>query len=226
MKASKTLGVYASKFTTRALPAVVLAAALTGCGSEGEVRSNTPSVTVDANSPNVSLLLTEEDVRSVHGMGSAEAQDFTDVPVFENPDPRGPCGGVAPQLPTTGAVGRAFTTPTMMSIQIVVDSSDEQRDYVAALQSDRRSDCGPYQSTTNTGDTQTVSEIEFVELTTDLPAIAWTGRVDVAGNTAYIGVLALESSGRLAFIQMQSATPFAGETVRTLADRAADRLNA
>ena len=58
---------------------------------------------------------------------------------------------------------------------------------------DRHPACGPYQSTTNRGDQQTVSEIAFVDLPGAKDAIAWTCRVDVAGVTAYAGVIQIVS---------------------------------
>jgi hypothetical protein len=62
----------------------------------------------------------ESDVHAA-GWPDAVAGDLDeDVAVFENPDPRGPCGGAVPQAPLEGSVARSFSTPDTVVIELVV----------------------------------------------------------------------------------------------------------
>ncbi|MDO8363414.1 MAG: hypothetical protein Q7V88_11000 [Actinomycetota bacterium] len=69
-------------------------AGLASCDDEANVGgSKTPRITVDeAASDGSAFLLKEPVVRTIAGLSDVVAQDFGDVPIFENPDPRGPCG--------------------------------------------------------------------------------------------------------------------------------------
>jgi hypothetical protein len=70
-------------------------------------RSLTPRVT-SGRADLESYLLTAEDVGDVPTLAGATASDLSGVDLFENPDPRGPCGARADGPPMAGAAGRAF----------------------------------------------------------------------------------------------------------------------
>jgi len=210
----------------RAAAACALAILTSSCASSGEVQSNTPRVTVDTGAPESSLLLMQSDVRAIDGLAELVAQDINQVPVFENPDPRGPCGGAAPSPPINDAVGRAFTDSNTSIVELIAVASTEADTYLSALRADRVASCGPFKSTTNTGSTQTISQVEFVDLgSIGGEGIAWTARVDVGQAGGFIGVGAILASGHLALIQAQSGSPFDTATLPALVQRAATKLN-
>lgn len=210
------------------LVAVSLLLVGTACDSADDAGgSNTPRVTVDESGSDSSRFLLDVDVvRDIGGLEDVVAQEIKDLPVFENPDPRGPCGGVVPQLPIDGAVGRAFTAPSTSAIQLVADESPVRREYLAALVADRRDGCDSYTSTTNRGDLQTVSDIRFLDAA-ELPdgAVAWISRIDVTGGTLYGGAAFALVDGHMVALQIQSMAPVQPATLQQLVERAAAQLS-
>jgi hypothetical protein len=79
--------------------------------------------------------------------------------------------------------------------------------------------------TTNRGDQQTVIDIAFVDLPTVEDAIAWTCRIDVAGATAYVGVIQIVIEPRTTFIQLQSNLPIAADVMAAIGERASAKLS-
>ena len=197
---------------------------LAACGSAKV--SDTPRVTVrEAASDEALLLLTESDVRGIDGLSDAVAKNFNDIPVFENPDPRGPCGAVAPQLPLDDAVGRSFSSASLVVFEILVPDDAAQRDYLASLLADRTEGCPDYQSQTNLGITQTVSDVHFVDITdATTTSIAWTSTIEVLGRQGFGGLVVLEVNGRMAFIQMQGIAPLSDDLMKSVATAALAKL--
>jgi hypothetical protein len=213
-----------------AVGAVVFVAACTAAddaGSPIEELSNTPRITLNEGGSLSASLLTERDVRLITGLEDAVAQDLNEIPFFENPDPRGPCGGVVPQLPLTDAVGRAFSGAEIMVVQFLAPPSAEAREYVAAAQADRTTPCESFTSLTNVGTTQLVRDVEFIDLG-DLAAdgIAWTAVVEVGTYVQSIGGGVLMIDDRLLTIQASSLAPIDAATVRSLLEAAVSRLGA
>jgi len=219
---------FARPFVRRAAVAACLLAILpSGCASSGASRSNTPRITVADGASESALLLTQSDVRALDGLADLVAQDINKVPVFENPDPRGPCGGPAPSPPITDAIGRAFTGSNTSIVEFIAVASPQADKYFAALKADRVVSCGPFKSTTNTGSTQTVSQVQFVDLgSVNGNGIAWTARVDVGQGGGFVGLGVVLAGGRFVMIQAESGSPFDAATLRALVQRAATKLNA
>ena len=202
----------------------VLLTGLYGCGASSSAHSNTPKFTVSENGSGEDKLLTEQEVKSIEGLADVQAKEVSDAQFFENPDPRGPCGGVVPQIPTAGAVGRAFVGSSAVMVELLAKVSAAHTTYVKSILADRVEGCGTFTSTTNTGDTQTVSETAFVKLKgVTGPAIAWTSRVDVGKATAYAGIVLVESHGDVAFLQLVSGKPVEPAILQQLATLATTR---
>ena len=198
---------------------------LSACGPNDSGGSNTPKITVEATANDLSaFLMSASDVHNIAGLTDAVTRDINDMPLFENPDPRGPCGAVSRQPQFAGASGRALTGASLSLVQLVMTTTAEQRDDLKEMIGDRHPACGPYQSTTNRGDQQTVSEIAFVDLPGAKDAIAWTCRVDVAGVTAYAGVIQIVAEPGTTFIQLQSNLPIAADVVAAIGERAMAKL--
>jgi hypothetical protein len=55
----------------------------------------------------------------------------------------------------TGCASEPFSAPDTVVIELVVTTDDQVESYLARLQADVTPSCGPYESRTNTGATQT-----------------------------------------------------------------------
>jgi hypothetical protein len=90
-----------------------------GCSSGDRAQSLTPRVTPAAQplAAEAALLLAAD--VSAMGGGPVKEVDLSDMPVFENPDPRGPCGSVLAAYPTTDRAVRIFTAADIIAINAV-----------------------------------------------------------------------------------------------------------
>ena len=212
---------------------VVLAVALlAACGGSGDDDSsdgdsNTPHVTVDEEQSDASdVLLEPEDLDGLRGFAELEAQDINDLPLFENPDTRGPCGGAVPAAPLEGAVGRAFVSDSQSVVELVVAATAETTAFVEAVVEDSHAAvCEPYDSQTNTGATQHVSNIRIIDVSgVDDLAAAWTSTITVEGQGGPGGAMTLGSDGWFALIQFYGSSLPPEASIVELAERAAARL--
>jgi hypothetical protein len=162
--------------------ALLLAA---GCSDDAEPESTTPPIESDEESALADLVLPAESVGSIAGFEGVVAQPLSDVQVFENPDPRGPCGGESPAPPIQGTAGRSFTGEGVAVVQVVADGP-EVDEFVDAQLADIVEPCGPYESETNVETTQRVDQIEVVALPDDTGFFS-TSRIDDGTQVAYAG---------------------------------------
>lgn len=213
----------------RAVALALLGPVVVGaCASEADPRadgrSNTPQITVGAPAPDVEdLLLSESEVREVAGLSAVVADDLADVSLYENPDPRGPCGAELDSVPAVEA-GRAFTSATTTAIQLVyVDDAAVAR-YLEEVETDLRPGCGPHESLTNVGAVQHVSEPVAVD-TAGIGdrSMAYTSEISVGGRSVEAGVVVLVSGDRTTLIQVMGPT-VDEDQVLALATAAAVRL--
>jgi hypothetical protein len=217
-----------SRRVASSLVAVLLGWTVGGCSNDDDSQdSDTPRVTVAApDAADAELFLTETDLRDI-GFDRITAGELEDVPLFENPDPRGPCGGSVPPVPLTGAIGRTFAQDDVVLVELVSEAGPDAEAYLAALRADTgRAPCDGFQSQTNTGATQAVSDIAVVDLTTvGDGALAWTSSITVSGIKTTAGAVALLAGDHLAFIQVHSAiTQLTPIQLQLIAERAAERL--
>ena len=203
---------------------VVLAA----CSNSDEARSNTPQITVDqgAQTNLVSGLLTVEQVEQALGGSGLTQADISQTPVFENPDPRGPCGAAVPQLPLgEGTVGRSFGASNITIIQFITPTSKVTSAYMDAIVSDSTAGCSAFESKTNQGLTQHVSDIEIVNVTSaPTGVVAYTSRVDVGAQTAYVAAITVADSEVTTYLQMFAREPIDRRAVNALTKAANDAL--
>lgn len=141
----------------------VLVAAACG-GSNGTTA--TTRVTVGPLGSLEAALLTQTQLRQVPGLPTAEVAPLTDLGVFEDPDPRGPCGARVPKLALTDT---AMITITAQNIrggaQLVVrlPSGDAKR-YLDARQANTSRGCAPYEFKSPDGVNQRVQLVRVVRL--------------------------------------------------------------
>lgn len=209
----------------RLLVVAVAAAFVAGCSSDGGSAANTPSTTVPTSAePAVTgVLLTQEELRTIPGFEQGTVQPFNSVPSFTNPDPRGPCGGKASNPPMDNAAGTAYSAGnTVVAFHIITPTTDLQRSYLTALAKDRKDPCPTWESTTNKGTTQTVSDTAFVDVSdVAADALSWTSTVSSGDAKAYAAVLILVDDQVTSLVQMQSLAPISADTMHAFAEQIA-----
>jgi hypothetical protein len=200
---------------------------LGACASEAEqprlLGSRTPRVTVGETPAELeALLLSASDVRDIDGFEGAEASDLDDLELYENPDPRGPCGRPMDALPTPDG-GRVFSTEDGTFVELVWADGQEIEGMIGDFDADLRPGCGSHESTTNQGLTQEASEPVPID-TTGIGdrAIGWTATLRVSGQTAGAGMVVAVEGGRAVLVQ-QIAPEVEGEQLADLARAAAER---
>ncbi len=207
------------------LAALTAAILLSACGSDAP-RSQTPQIVIDDGSPLADLLLTVDDVAPISGFDGVERRELDELSLFENPDPRGPCGTPVTPPSFQPAAGRALSGATINLIQVIAPATPADRDYLEALIADQGPPCDGYTSTTNTGATQTVSDITVYAATGEgVLGVAWTNLVEVEGDFLYAGLVALEAADAITFVQVHGASPIPHEGMELLAERAIFRLH-
>ena len=205
---------------------------LVGCGGseDGEGgkagSSQTPRITVASEaSEDQDALLTEQDLHGITGFEGVVAAEVKDVPFYENPDPRGPCGATVPAIAFDGAFGRTFRSDRVQLLQLVLPSSPRQKQQLAAYQADVRPDCPAYESRTNTGDTQHVSDISVLALDDlGVPAVGWASTIELGGQRVQGGVVLADVGDRFVFLQFYARTLPTPSDLHELARRSVDRL--
>jgi hypothetical protein len=207
----------------RILAVIGAIAGLAACSSDGGsgATATDGDTTVAGTSDPIAgdVLLTEDELRTVPGFETGTVQAFNSVPSFSNPDPRGPCGGTATNPPLDGAAGTAYTQGnSVAAFHLVVPTTPVQTSYLTALAQDRKDPCPTWESTTNTGATQTVSNTTFVDVG-DLAgeALSWTSTISSGEATAYAGVLIVVDDQVTSLLQVQSLTPISDDTMRSFA---------
>lgn len=206
----------------------VLALLQAGCGEAGSERSDTPQVRPGSAGGLTAALLTTADLRSVLALpGDAAAVSLDDVKVYENPDPRGPCGAKI-QVPAF-ARGRGVgltAGPTDVGFEFVFGLTlSEARAYVTSVAADTRVGCPAHQSTTNTGSIQNVRLLRTV----DIGRLADQRTASVVeiineGQTFQASQVTIRDADRVA--QIMWLGRISDRALRALATRAASRLQA
>jgi hypothetical protein len=213
-----------------AVAALALAAGLApACSDDGspEIESITPRITADAAAEDEidrDLLLREQDVTAQPGFEEVRATDLDEAPIFENPDPRGPCGGPVPPLDFEGTIGRTFLSSTTNVGEFIGPDDDDARAYHADLAADIRPSCEGFESETDTGDTQRVTAIEVLDLGLGDAGVGWYAQYETEGALGFGGAISILAEGRAAFVQVLARRPFDPEIMVALAQLAAERL--
>jgi hypothetical protein len=146
---------------------LLLVLALGACGGDkGANGSNTPRITVGADGPLAPGLLTQTQLRQVPALSSATVSSLQDTVVFEDPDPRGPCGAKMSAISLEDAVGVAIKAETIRSGAELITrlSSGAAKHYLDARMADAKPGCPEFETATNQGATQRVLLVRIVRL--------------------------------------------------------------
>jgi hypothetical protein len=143
------------------------------------------------------------------------------VNLSDNPDPRGPCGAKIAQPDLGSGASIAIGSSSIVGFQGVLRPTEPTAEaFLDANLADVREGCPPWQSTTNTGSTQTVTLLDVVP---DQPVpdgvdqqLAVVLKVEDSGQTAYAGVIALRSGDVLSELAYFGPAPVDARTVAEL----------
>lgn len=209
------MGGRVNKLATAALLSMVISVACSdGTGRE----PSTPQITEGADDEQLTAsLISLEEIETVsNAPANLVEQPIQDVSVFENPDPRGPCGAKIPQPAFEDAALVAFATtqpPHATIVQAVWDLPGNRAEkFLEAHRRDARPGCAVYTSTTPTG-TQEVEFLEEVAVPGD--ALATTVRLSVQGAPPFYAGVGIARDGTvLSLIMVLSEKPVASAFLR------------
>jgi hypothetical protein len=212
---------------------LALVGAVAACGgddgdkADSRSSSSTTQGTVKtdkASAEDLKLLLTKEDLDAA-GLSGTTPSDVSNVPVQQNPDPRGPCGGKVSQPPLQHAYGRTFSSTNVVVVELVTPAGDTQTKYLDQIKQDIKPSCPSYQSKSAAGGDQTVSNIQVLALDDlGVPAVGWSQKIATAGQNVSGLVVTVVAGGKLAFVQAVSASDLTQEQATNLAKAAVTRL--
>jgi hypothetical protein len=178
-----------------------VAGVVAGCSSPSKAPTNTPLLQPGSGtSSERAALLTTSEVLAIPGAPS----DAVVTPgqrnvLFEDPDPRAPCGARVTIPDLSQGVDIQIASSSLVGVQIVVDMPEtDAAAFVTAWEGNSRTGCPPYVSQTNTG----VSQINELTALIPMPDLvdqatgAWI-TVNSRGQTANTYGMILRSGGRL-----------------------------
>jgi hypothetical protein len=211
------------------VPLVVALALVSGACTGGytDSESRTPQITVKSGTELDAALLSTDDLRAVKGLADdVHAVALNELDVFQDPDPRAPCGKKIAALDLSNAAGIGVASTTLQGAQLVV-RLDEQAatDRLDALRGDAREGCAAYETTTNRGTTQTVM-LDGVPRLPPLAdqSIATTSTIEGGETTVHKSLVVIRKAGVIAVLVVFGSEPLGDGTVVALATRMAARL--
>jgi hypothetical protein len=202
-----------------------VAGTATSCTSSGSSGAGSSTSRVEARSARLEPgLIRQTQLDGIPGLEGLTKRRLEDASVFENPDPRGPCGAVVPSLDLTGAAIAAFATESgsrILFAAVVPMGEQNARAYMDAMLADAHPGCASWQSKTNTGQTQKVTPTIV-----SLPPIAdqqtgMSGHVTVGAASGTIAAVSFRLGSRLVLAQYLGADPLEPETLGGLAEQMA-----
>ena len=189
--------------------------------------SRTPRITVATGTKLDAALLTAADLQSVPALGaSASTRALNDLNVYKDPDPRAPCGAkiTAPDLSSGAGVG--IQAPGVQGVELVVRLTDvAAKAYLDAMVADAHQGCPAYQTTTNTGATQTVTLRQIFPLPALADGALAAGLTVTSGSAgAAVTLIVVRRATTIALTTLFATTAPPDDTVRALATRIAGGL--
>ncbi len=200
-------------------------AACGGGGGEESDESQTPRLRTGSRTALADALLTTGDLRSVRGLpADIEAVSLDGLALFEDPDPRGPCGARIDQPDFARGQGVGLRSDQVAGFIAVVRLSVAQaRAYMKALVADTRLGCPPHERRTNTGSIQRVKRVKAVDIGDQGSAARVT--ITSEGKTVDALQIAVRRADRVVVLVLFSSAALPDDTVRALASRVFRRLH-
>ena len=203
------------------LVAVITASA---CGGDDSPESSTPEISISGDDGFVDLLLTSDDFDDISSLAGLAREVGTTAGIYEDPDPRAPCG--APVLfPATDAIA-TFSGTDITVLNLV--GSDGGAEYIEAMRDDARPGCPDHTRETNIpGQNQTVTFLGEVRL----PAvgdnrIALRSRIRTTADLEAVEVMISDGELHTAFLALGNPDSLAlsDAEIVAIADRMAERI--
>ena len=207
---------------------VALLLPLASC-SNGGTNAQAPTTTVPVPAEVSSALLTASKLRRVPGFSTAKVANVASLEVFDDPDPRGPCGTPVPRLDLSDAAGAGWATSTIRTgAQIVLRRpAKELQSYVAARIRDARGGCPVFTVKNRAGEPQEMRFAEAIGVTRDADqSLAVVTAVRVEGAVRAVTTIEVRTNDVLSRAIIVTARPLATPTVRGLASLMAKSLEA
>jgi hypothetical protein len=189
-------------------------------GHKGANGSNTPRITVGLEGPLAPGLVTQPQLRQVPGLSSAKVTSLLHASVFQDPDPRGPCGAKVPVVSLDDAVGAAISAQTIRSGAEFVtrlEAGAAQR-YLDARMADATPGCPEYVTTTHQGASQRVLLVRIVRLPKEFQqALAVVLALKIGDSVRAATEIEVRHDDTLARTVIFTSAPMDDATVRGIA---------
>jgi hypothetical protein len=212
---------YSVTAVRRGVAVVLLALVAGACGGDKAAPgSATPRITGGADGPLAPGLLTQAQLRQVPGLSSAKVTSLEETSLFEDPDPRGPCGAKVPALSLDDAAGVAIAAETIRGGAEFVRRlpTGAATRYLDAVMADTRSGCPEYETTTNQGAKQRVLLVRIVRLHNEFDqAVAVVNALKVANSVRAATRVEVRHGDILATTVIFTNRPMENVTVRGIA---------
>ncbi len=189
--------------------------------------SKTPQITVASDGPLAPALLTTDDLRAIEGLpADAAAVALSDLSVYVDPDPRGPCGAKVPVLDLASGAGVGIQSAPVQGVELVARSDAKTAsEYLDARVADAHAGCPEYETTTNRGEVQKVKLDRIIALQLDADQSLATQRAILVGDkVTSVTVIELRRGAVVAKLGLFAGTPLTAATVQGVAARVAERL--
>jgi hypothetical protein len=195
--------------------------ALSACSGGGKaLPQSVPQITIPPTGPLAPALLTQVQLRNVPGLSTAETYPVTDLAVFHDPDPRGPCGGKVPVLSLNDAEGSGLRAQSIRSgAQLVLRRrGGEAKAFLDAREKDTVPNCPDFATKTLQGATQINRLEHVVKLSREADeALAVVHAVKVGTAVRAITQIDVRQGDVLSRFVIFSDYPLSTQTVRGLA---------
>ncbi|MDQ4095556.1 MAG: hypothetical protein M3174_05045 [Actinomycetota bacterium] len=172
-------------------------------------------------------LLTTEDILAVPGAPrDLEEVDTRDAPIYENPDPRGPCGAKMKQPPRAGELVTFRAEGFLIAERLFEMEESSAEDLIAAYREDIDPNCPSFTSQTHTAALQQNDFLHEVELPADLGnAVATMSYVQFEGSLPlYAGMAIFEEDGTLGFLSVASGAEIPDALLRGITEQAVSKI--
>lgn len=226
-----------SRMSSWRIPAVIAAVICgamiaSGCSSSSSlpISKMPPISTGTGTSSQQAALLTTSDLQAIPGTpaGVELAPPSQQGTLFQDPDPRSPCGARVTLPDFSQGAKIQFDSATFAAFQIVIDLPvSEATAFTTAWQRDTRPGCPPYKSLTNTGSSQTADLVASIPMPSLVDQATGAGMTITSnGQTVNSYGLILRSGGRLELDVLIAPAPLPDPLVKGFAQRAESKLKA
>lgn len=199
---------------------VLVALVASACGGGGGGTSAKTPVTVAVFGPLDAALLTQTQLRQVPGFATTKVTPLQAPVLFEDPDPRAPCGAKVPKLSLRDAVGIAMTAESIRGgAQLVIRlPSGAAKGYLDARQANTSKGCPEYETTTNQGAKQRVLLVRVVRLHREFDqALAVVTALKIGDNVRAATQIEVRRGDILSRTVVFTNAPFSNQSVRGIA---------